>query len=335
MPYLTCPFGVPAEDVLRCPLGGLLQTLDRRQLDRLGGGDVAGRPIADQHLHGRGQRCDRQRDRQGCALVASPAAAQPAHRVGSGEEKPGDDVAGDVHVRELRPQEAVAEQRRERMDVEHPAVLEPESRRMIHPGVDGDHHQRPGEACDRDRYAAAEVCPRCQTVPSVDVEPDEDRLHEEGEALDRKAEAEHAAESGREFRPQQAHLETQDRAGDDADGEQRRHHAGPAPGQPAIELIARAQIQPLDEQDDRRKRDPKADQRDMHRERQRLHLSRLQQIGLVYRRHPERAMIITGQAYPRPRSRLKRGIARSWSAATGVLSQPGTRTRCPRPMGRI
>ena len=41
--------------------------------------------------------------------------------------------------------------------------------------------------------------------------------------------------------------------------------------------------QPLGEEHHRRKRDPEADQRDVHRERQRLHLAGLQQIALVDR----------------------------------------------------
>jgi len=44
---------------------------------------------------------------------------------------------------------------------------------------------------------------RRQAVPAIDVDADEDRLEKEGEALDREAEAEHAAEGGGELRPQQ------------------------------------------------------------------------------------------------------------------------------------
>ena len=85
-----------------------------------------------------------------------------------------------------------------------------------------------------------------------------------------------------EGRPEQAHLEAEDRPGDDADGEQRHHHLRPAPRQRPVELIARAQIEPLDEQHQRRECDPEADERDVHRERQRLHLPRLQQVVLVH-----------------------------------------------------
>ncbi len=45
--------------------------------------------------------------------------------------------------------------------------------------------------------------------------------------------------------------------------------------------IARAQVQPLDEQDHRREGDAEAHERDVHGERQSLHLSRLQQVRLV------------------------------------------------------
>jgi hypothetical protein len=45
--------------------------------------------------------------------------------------------------------------------------------------------------------------------------------------------------------------------------------------------------EPLDEEDQGRERDPEADERDVHGERERLHLPRLQQVVLVDR--PERA----------------------------------------------
>ncbi len=47
------------------------------------------------------------------------------------------------------------------------------------------------------------------------------------------------------LRPQQPHLEAEDRAGDHADGEQRGHDPRPAPRERAVELVAGAQVQPL------------------------------------------------------------------------------------------
>ena len=67
------------------------------------------------------------------------------------------------------------------------------------------------------------------------------------------------------------------------DGEQRHHHPAPAPGQRPVQRVAGAQVQPLDEQHHRRERDPERHQRDVHRERQRLHLPRLEQVLLVNR----------------------------------------------------
>ena len=98
-------------------------------------------------------------------------------------------------MHELVPEVAVLEQRGERVHVDDLAVLEPEAAGMVHPAVDGDHHQRAGEAGEHDRDAAREVRARREAVPAVDVDADEDRLDEEREALDREAEAEHAAEA--------------------------------------------------------------------------------------------------------------------------------------------
>src|ERR671936_1893660 len=92
----------------------------------------------------------------------------------------------------------------------------------VHPAVDRDHRQGAGEAGDRNRDAAGEVGAGREPVPAIDVDADEDRLHEEGEALDREAEAEDAAEPGGEGGPQEAHLETEDRPSHNPGGEQGR-----------------------------------------------------------------------------------------------------------------
>jgi hypothetical protein len=68
----------------------------------------------------------------------------------------------------------------------------------------------------------------------------------------------------KERRPQQPHLEAEDRAGDHSDGEQRRHHPRPAARQRPVELIAGAQEQPLGVEHHRRERDPEAHQRNVH-----------------------------------------------------------------------
>ena len=124
---------------------------------------------------------------------------------------------------------------------------------------------------------------RRQPVPAVHVDPDEDRLDEERDALDREAEPEDVTERGHEVRPQEAHLEAQDRARDDTDRKEREHHLGPASREHAIELVTRAQVEPLCEDHEGGECDPEADQRDVRRERERLHLSRLEQVVLVRR----------------------------------------------------
>src|SRR4051812_38668430 len=119
---------------------------------------------------------------------------------------------------------------------------------------------------------------RRQPVPAVHVDPDEDRLEEEREALERESAPEDRPEGGGETGPQEAHLKAEDRARDHPDGEQGDHHSGPAPGERAVQLVTRAQMTPLGEQHRRRECDPEADQRDVHREGQRLHLAGLVQV---------------------------------------------------------
>src|SRR6266404_2621359 len=157
---------------------------------------------------------------------------------------------------------------------------------MVHPAVHRDHHQRAGEAGEDDGEAAEEMHARRETAPSVRVDADEDRLEEEREALDREAEPEHAAERAGERGPQQPHLEAEDRAGDDAGREQRGHDLRPPPRDRAVNGIAGAEVPPLEVEHERRERDAEADERDVHRERERLHLPGL--VEVLLRRGCER-----------------------------------------------
>ena len=206
-------------------------------------------------------------------------------------------------MRELRPQVRVAEQRAPRLDVYRAPVLQPEPGRIVHPRVDGDDEQRAGEARDHDGDAAQQVQPWRHAVPAVDVDRDEDRLDEERESFEAEGEAEDVPERGHEVRPQQAHLEREDRPGDDTDREQGDHHLRPALGQRAVDLVARPQIERLDEQHHARERDPEAHERNVHGERQRLHLARLQKMLLLDRRKRRRRQELRGQIgrhVPRP-----------------------------------
>ena len=69
----------------------------------------------------------------------------------------------------------------------------------------------------------------------------------------------------------------------DPDREQGHSDPRPAPGQGLVQRVAGPAVQPLDEQDHGRKGDPEGDERDVDRERQRLHLARLEQVPLVNR----------------------------------------------------
>src|SRR3954469_739323 len=99
--------------------------------------------------------------------------------------------------------------------------------RVVHPAVDGDDRQRSGDAGNRDRNAAGEVRAGREPAPAVDVDADEDRFEKERETFNRKAETEDAPEPGGEARPQEPHLETEDRPGHDPSREQSSHHLRP------------------------------------------------------------------------------------------------------------
>jgi hypothetical protein len=71
----------------------------------------------------------------------------------------------------------------------------------------------------------------------------------------------------------------------------------------------RAQVAPLGVQNDRAQRDPEADEGNVHRERQRLHLARLQQIGLLDGSEREGRQ----QSGPHPVIVLRRATLNLWS----------------------
>ena len=141
----------------------------------------------------------------------------------------------------------------------------------------------PGQPGQNDRNADSEMHAFGQPVPPVDVDRDEDRLHEEGEPLESEREPEHVTEGGHELGPQEPHLERQDRAGDDPDREDDQHRLRPPLGERLVERIAGAQPQALEEHHHRREGDAEAHQRDVDHERHGLHLTRLEQVLLLDR----------------------------------------------------
>ena len=202
--------------------------------------------------------------------------------------------------------------------------------RVLHPAVDADHHQRAAEAGDHDRDPGEHVRARRQAVPAVDVDRDEDRLDEEREALERERQAEDVAVGGHELRPQQPELEREDRPRHDADREQGDHRLRPAAGEREQQRVAAAAAEPLHPQDERRERDAEAHERDVDRERQRLHLPRLEQILLLngperlrdLRQHPTRVL-------PSPRPQCTPARSRRWLRPPSAPVEPAQTSTSP------
>src|SRR5262249_28449543 len=80
--------------------------------------------------------------------------------------------------------------------------------------------------------------------------------------------------------------------------------------QGSVQLVPGAQVAPLAEEDKRRESEAEANQRDVNRQRQRLHLARLEQVLLIDRREaggedgaqPSHAGSIAAAPFPAPRS---------------------------------
>ena len=124
----------------------------------------------------------------------------------------------------------------ERVHVDDPAVADPEARRVVHPAVDRDHHERAGEAGDRDRDAGQEVRRAARGGPSrTRRSPMKIASTKNEKPSSAKPRPNTSPNVAMNAGPEQAELEAEDRPGDDADREQREHHARPAPGQRPVE----------------------------------------------------------------------------------------------------
>ena len=158
------PLTVPSS--FRCPrrisglsgAGGGVE-LQRGELDRLVVVDRARGGVADHHLDRDGDRRDREREQEAQPVVAVAPAAQHPHRIGRGDEEPGRDQGGEVHVREL-VLDGVVEDHRPDVDVgDGPGRVHREAPGLVHPRVGRHHHQGAQQADDGDGHAASRSAP--------------------------------------------------------------------------------------------------------------------------------------------------------------------------------
>ena len=118
-----------------------------------------------------------------------------------------------------------------------------------------------------------------------------------------------------EVRPEQAHLEAQDRAGDDADGEQREHHLRPAACERPVERVAGAQVAATR----RTARTPGT-------------RSRSRRAGCAPRTTAP-ASAAPGRGRPGSRSRTPTMLGRTWRGADEHAAPGSCRVRPGRPTG--
>ena len=130
----------------------LRHQLDRRELRGLVVVDPARQRVADGHLDRRGDRGDGERDEEAEAVVAVAPTAQHAHRVDRRDQEAADDVRGHDHVRGLQRHGVVEDHARaDRRSTTCPDRVQGEARRLVHPGVGGDHRDGAADARDHDR----------------------------------------------------------------------------------------------------------------------------------------------------------------------------------------
>jgi hypothetical protein len=152
------------------------------------------------------------------------------------------------------------------------SVMAPlEARRRVHPRVRRDDEERRCETADDEREATEEVGAWCEAIPAVEVERQEDRLDEEGEALEAERHADDAAGEFHEPRPEQPELEREHRAGDGADAEGHREGLRPGAGELAVDVVLRAQPEAFGDHEQDGHADAEHREADVERER-RAHL---------------------------------------------------------------
>ncbi len=265
---LDAVLGADSAEVLGHVPVGRLHALHGGELDRLVVGDRPGGGVAHQELEGRRDRRHGERDQQAETVVAVAPSPQHPDGVDGRDQKARHQVGGQDHVRDLVGDRGV-EDDLQRLDVGDLPVDEREPLRLIHPGVGGDHGEGAAEPGDHDRNARPEVRPAREPLPAVDVDRDEDRLHEEEDPLDREQDPEHAAEAPRELGPQEPELERQHGAGDGAHREGHRRDLRPALRELQCVGVVAAKSDVVGDQHDRREGDAQTGQDDVEPERER------------------------------------------------------------------
>ncbi len=255
--------------------------LHGRELGGLVSCDGARADVAAERLQQRGRCADRHRDAERGAVVRVRPAAQHAERVHARHRETRRDVARQRRVqRHVQP--GGAPERGQRVRVHEDAVGQGEPAGNLHPRVRRDHQHAGRHAAERDRDAGQPVRARREPVPAIQIEAEEDRLDEEGVALERERRSDHAARHRHEARPEQPQLEGERGAGHGADRERQRRRLRPLLRERAVVRAPRAQPQPLRDQhqhghaDAERGEDHVERERDFHlrpRRGQDIHLS--------------------------------------------------------------
>src|SRR5256886_11139978 len=125
-------------------------------------------------------------------------------------------------------------------------------------------HASPGDDDPRDPMHQGR-----STVPSVEIDPEEDRLGEERESLERKRHADDSACVLHEPRPQEPQLEGEHGAGDGAHGEEDGGAPRPALGEVEVNRLPATEIEALGDGHQERHADPDRREDDVERQRQR------------------------------------------------------------------
>jgi hypothetical protein len=231
-------------DPQRRPALGLELPLQRRELHRLVPRDETRAHVAAERQEHGGRPPDREGDLQGFPMEQVLPVSQKKVRVDPRDREAGRGEGGEGHVYRLGERRRIGH-RREGGDVDQPPVRKREARGTVHPGVGGDDEDPGEDPPEGYENAGGEVEAGGDAVPAVQVDPEEDRLGEEGESLQGEGEPDDPARERHEPGPQQPQFEGEDGSGDRAHREEDRCPFRPAPRQLRVDGMPGPEMRPL------------------------------------------------------------------------------------------
>jgi hypothetical protein len=240
----------------------------RGELDGLRPGDRSRGPVARDGLERGAEGAHRQPEQHRPPHARRVVSAQSRRGVNRSDPESAYEPGGQDHVNDLRTRRGI-QHGEDRLGRDHLVSPQRVSLGAVHPRVGRDDEHGGGESRDRDRNPREPVRARREAVPSVKIDPGEDRFDEEGNRLEREGKSDDRPERPHEPRPEEPEFKREDGSRDGADGEQHRERLRPPPGQGPPFGVARLEKPALGDEEQDREAHPETREDDVKPQRER------------------------------------------------------------------